>query len=94
MDGKESVIMLKVRTVSVDGRDVFVCEYDPAQLGDLCLALLTDIPMRETALLAAAYAVAREQDPEVLLGKIRSFAGEIRSQSSAGSDKNLNDKQT
>lgn len=64
------------------GRAYYESEYDPSVLKDLCLALLTDNAMKETAKMAMVYILSQEDNPEALLDHMRDYAEEIRKEAS------------
>lgn len=84
--GKEIKLTLLVNTDET-GRRYYSGQYDPEDLKDLCLVLLTDDSLKEVASLATAHIIARESDPEALLGHIREFAYEIRKELSDNTKK-------
>lgn len=74
---KEIKILLRQET-GEDGRTYFTSSYEAEDLKDLCLALLTDENMKQTALMAAAYIASQEHDPEETIELLRGIAYEIR----------------
>ena len=60
------------------GNPLYDAIYNPEDLKPLCLALLSDMAMKETATLAACYIASQEDNMEDYLQHIRDFAAEIR----------------
>lgn len=84
----EIKITLK-RTTDEKGRSVLISEYEPEQLKELCLALLTSNEMKETVKMAMVYILAEDDDPKALIQHIRDYAEAIRKEASETRDKDI-----
>lgn len=78
MESSKDIKLTLIVRKDEKGRSYYTGEYDPEDLKDLCIVLLTDDRLKEVATLATAQIVAREPDPEALLTHIRDFAEAIR----------------
>ena len=77
LQSKEIKVKL-IHELQPDGRGYYAADYNPEDLRELCLALISDPDLRKLALHATSYILASHTDPEETLGELRENARKIR----------------
>lgn len=77
LQSKEIKVRL-IHELQPDGKGYYAADYDPEDMRELCLALISDPDLRKLALHATSYILASHADPEETLGELRENAKKIR----------------
>lgn len=75
---KKDIKLTLIKTRDKNGREYYSTEYDPDNLKELSLALLADQELKELALMTASYILSMEDDPDIILKRMRDFALETK----------------
>lgn len=75
---KKDIKLTLIKTRDKNGREYYSTEYDPDNLKELSLALLADQELKELALMTASYILSMQDDPDIILKRMRDFALETK----------------
>ena len=75
-----NVTISLIHDEQIDGTGFYRADYEPEDMRDLCLALLSDADLRKLVLHATAYILAQHGNAEETIGELRRNAENIRNE--------------